>query len=108
MSYARKLDEIESQSLISECESFINKFSAFLKSVYYDTGLYYPLSKEIFQIEKTRNYKMQTSILMIMTSVFNWILENNISYFSESDKLKLKAVISKGFNNSEFPTTTSS
>lgn len=108
MSFARKLDEIESQTLISECELFINKFSAFLKSVFYDTGLYYPLSKEIFQIGKTRNYKMQTSILMIMTSVFNSILENNIPYFSESDKIKLKEVISKGFNASEFPTTTSS
>lgn len=108
MSFARNLDEIESQSLISECESFINKFSAFLKSVFYDTGLYYPLSKEIFQVEKTRNYKMQTSILMIMTSVFNSILENNIPYFSESDKLKLKQAISSGFNSSDFPTTTSS
>lgn len=108
MGFARKFDEIESQTLISECESFINKFSAFLKSVFYDTGLYYPLSKEIFQVEKTRNYKMQTSILMIMTSVFNSILENNIPYSSESDKIKLKEVISQGFNASEFPTTTSS
>ena len=108
MNYARKLDDIESQLLVSKCESFINKFSTFLKSIYYDTGLNYPLSKEIFQIGKTRNYKMQTSILMIMTSVFNWILENNIPYFSESDKLNLKELISNGFNTSEFPTTTSS
>lgn len=108
MHFARKLDEIESYALISECESFINKFSSFLKTVFYDTGLYYPLSKEIFQVEKTRNYKMQTSILMIMTSVFYYILENNIPYFSQEDKKKLKKVISVGFNSSEFPTTTSS
>lgn len=108
MSYARKLDEIESQGLISECELFINKFLSFLKEVFYNTGLYYPLSKEIFQIEKTRNYKLQTSILMIMTSVFFWILENHIPYHTHDEKDKIKMVLAKGFNNSEFPTTTSS
>lgn len=108
MSYARKLDKIESQSLISECELFMNKFISFLKDAFYDTGLLYPLSKEIYQSEKTRNYKMQTSILMILTSVFYWITENKIMYHNALEKNEIKSVISKGFNKSEFPTTTSS
>ena len=108
MSYARSLDEIQSQSLIAECELFLNRFMGFLKEVFYDTGLLFPLSKEIFQTEKTRNYKMQTSILMILVSVFYWIAENNISYYTPEQKLRLKNIISTGFNNSEFPTTTSS
>jgi len=108
MSYARKLDEVDSQILIKNCEHFINDFISFLKSVYYDCGLTFPLSKEIFQSMKTKNYKMQTSILMIMTSVFYYISSNNIPYYSDKEKVNIRKIISDGFNNSEFPVTTSS
>lgn len=109
MNYARKLDDIESKGLIYECESFLSKFIHFLKEVFYSNGILYPLSKELYQTEKTvRNYKMQTSILMIMTSVFYWILENNIDYYSTSSQKQLIEAISLGFNSSEFPKTTSS
>lgn len=108
MNYARNLDEINSQLLIKECELFINDFIAFLKIVYYDRKLIYPLSKEIFQSVKTKNYKMQTSILMIVTSVFYYINTNNISYTLDRDKEKIKNLISSGFNKSDFPSTTSS
>ncbi len=108
MNYARKLDEVESQTLISECKSFINKFLSFLKEVFYNNDIYFPLSKEIFQTIKTKNYKMQTSILMVTTSVFFFISENHIPYSTTEEKDALRKVIAKGFNNSEFPTTTSS
>lgn len=108
MSFARKLDEIESQALIRSCENFVNNFISFLKIVYYDNGLLYPLSKEIYQSAKTRNYKMQTSILMIMTSVYSYIDNKNLPYESYEDAQKMRKVIYDGFNKSDFPTTTSS
>lgn len=108
MSYARHLDEFESRQLIQECDSFFKNFITFLKSVFYDTGLEYPLSKEIFQPIGVKNYKMQTSILMIMTSVFKIITDKEIPYGSETEKQKLKECISNGFNQSDFPNVTSS
>lgn len=109
MSYSRSLDEIESKGLIYECDSFISKFIHFLKEVFYSNGIYYPLSKEIYQSERAvRNYKMQASILMIMTPVFHWIIENNIDYYNVNTQQKLINTINLGFNKSEFPNTTSS
>ncbi|MGO5065563.1 MULTISPECIES: DUF262 domain-containing protein [unclassified Clostridium] len=108
MHHARKLDDIESTNLISECNNFFNKFILFLRDIYHKNGILYPLSKEIYQQVNTKNYKMQTSILMIMTSVFYWINENNISYSSTEQQAELRKVLLNGFNNSEFPTTTSS
>lgn len=109
MSYARSLDEIDSKALIYEAESFISKFIHFLKEVFYSNGILYPLSKEIYQSERTvRNYKMQASILMIITPVFYWILENNIDYSKSNIQAILINSISQGFNESEFPHTTSS
>lgn len=108
MGYARKLDEVESQQLINEISNYLTQFISFLKTVFYDNNLFYPLSKEIFQSVKTKNYKMQTSILMIMTSIFHYIDTNHIPYYTNEEKHKLSELIATGFNNSEFPTTTSS
>lgn len=109
MSYARSLDEIESKGLIYECDAFISKFIHFLKEVFYSNGINYPLSKEIYQSERTvRNYKMQASILMIITPVFCWILKNGIDYYNDNIQKVLIDSISQGFNESEFPSTTSS
>lgn len=109
MGYARKLDDIQSIGLINECDLFLSKFIYFLEEVFYSNGILYPLSKEVYQRDRmVRNYKMQTSILMIMTSVFYWILENGIDYYSKMSQEKLIKAISIGFNNSEFPSTKSS
>lgn len=108
MSYARHLDELESTQLINECETYINQFIVFLKTVYFDMGLEYPLSKEVFQENPIKNYKMQTSILMIMGSVFKIIHDKGIPYVSQAEKIKLKECIAKGFNQSDFPSVTSS
>ncbi|MFL8444581.1 DUF262 domain-containing protein, partial [Clostridioides difficile] len=81
MSYARKLDGTETVGLMDQCSLFLNRFINFFKEVFYENDIIYPISKEIYQNKKTlRNYKMQTSILMIMTPVFYWILENKIDY----------------------------
>jgi hypothetical protein len=45
---------------------------------------------------------------MIMTSIFHYIDTNDVPYYSDVDKNKLSKLIAAGFNNSEFPTTTSS
>ena len=109
MSYCRNLSDIDTKGLIHECEMFMCKFIHFLREVFYKNGLRYPLSKEIFQGERTvRNYKMQTSILMIMTSVYYWIMDNNIDYTTEKSKELLRMSIANGFCTSEFPNTKSS
>ena len=108
MSYARRLNQPESEELITECKTFINQFIIFLKTTYVDMGLANPLSKEIFQKIKVKNYKMQTSIRMIIVSLFKFIRDMDLPYASESEKIKLKDCISIGFNKSDFPTVTSS
>jgi len=69
-----------------------------LVSAYFDMGLEFPLSKEVFQENLNKNYKMQISILMIM----------GIPYVSQDVKIMLKECIAKGFNQSDFPSVTSS
>jgi Protein of unknown function DUF262. len=108
MGFARGLDEFESGQLINECDTFINKYFNFLKIVFYNHNILYPLSKELYSTKHVRNYKMQTSILMIMTSVYYWILENKIEYSTENSQEKIRNTIKAAFNKTDFATTTSS
>ncbi len=103
MNYCRNLNEEESNLQIKECEDFIYSFIKFLKDTFLDEGINYPLSKEIYGPVKRRNHKMQTSILMIMTSVFYNISISGINYHDAEVQRKLKERIALGFINSKFP-----
>lgn len=103
MSYARKLDDEQSNEEVKLSEEFLFSFIRFLKIVFLDQDIEFPLSKEIYGPVKKRNHKMQTSILMIMTAVFYHIRLNEIDYFDPSIQIKLKQDVQNGFNNSKFP-----
>lgn len=109
MSYARNLNELESRILINECRCFLELFIDVLSKVYIQTGVEYPLSKEIYETVKIRNHKAQTSIMMILTSVIYWVLkEKKYDFTNKKISLLIKESIKKGMLRSRFPTTTSS
>lgn len=102
MRYARGLGEEESRILIESCKGYIDNFVRFLKIVYIDSGVNFPLSKEIYGPVLRKNHKMQTSILMIMTTVFYKITELKIPFDDDEDKNIIRNKIARGFNNSRF------
>jgi hypothetical protein len=108
MRYARGCNEEESIHLIKKCEEFIYSFIKFLKDVFIDQGIGFPLSKEIYGPVKTRNHKMQTSILMIMSAVFYNISKSDVDYHEVEIQKILKDKIALGFQNSDFPEVTTS
>lgn len=111
MSFFRMLDngdQIKSDIIRKENFEFLESFIEVLNSIYLNSKIKFPLSKEIFEEVKSRNHKMQTSILMIMVPVVFYILENKINYKTNDDKEKLKSAIKNGLLESDFPKTISS
>lgn len=108
MMYAKNLEETESSSLINKCNEFIYLFITFLKNIYLDNGVENPLSKEIYGPVKKLNHKMQTSILMIMGSVFISVLNSEIDSHDKNTGLALQEAIRVGFKDSKFPEITTS
>lgn len=107
MRNARNLKDEESDILIYECSSFLKSLIEFLTIVYYENGLETPFSKEIYEDNiRFRNHKMQTSIMMIMVTVYKFIREMEIDIYSKSDILR--KAIKTGFINSGFNEVTSS
>lgn len=107
MQNARKLNDNESALLIDECSQFLKSLIEFLTIVYYENGLKTPFSKEIYEDNiKFRNHKMQTSIMMIMVTVYKYIRELNIDINNKTTVLR--EAIKAGFIKSRFNEVTSS
>jgi len=108
MRYAKDLPDAEAIRLIEESKLFFQQFTDFLINAYYSKGNQYPLSKEIYRKPAVRNNKCQTSILMIMTSLFQSSIVNNFNLSNQEVVDAIAAAIKEGFLKSRFPSTTSS
>lgn len=107
MQNARKLNENDSGLLIDDCSQFLKSLIEFLTIVYYENGLKTPFSKEIYEDNiRFRNHKMQTSIMMIMVTVYKYIRELKIDI--NNKKNVLREAIKAGFIKSGFNEVTSS
>lgn len=108
MNYTRNLNIEESENLINECKDFLELFIDILNKIYLETGVEYPLSKEIYDVVKRRNQKVQTSILMILTSVIHWVSTQELDLSNKAIVSSIKTSIKNGIQSSQFPKTTSS
>ncbi|WP_338844287.1 DUF262 domain-containing protein [Clostridium perfringens] len=107
MQNARKLNENDTYILIDDCSQFLKSLIEFLNIVYYENGLKTPFSKEIYDDNiRFRNHKMQTSIMMIMVTVYKYIKELKIDINNKRNLLR--EAIKSGFINSGFNEATSS
>ncbi len=104
MSLTRKMDQGEEISeFILKAKSFFKAYLKFLMLCRKE-GISHPFSKEIYGENKTHLF--QSSIMMIITSVFSQTLIENISIDEENISSILQA-IKTGFKNSSFYGATS-
>ncbi len=109
MDYARGLNDLESVKLIENSKLFFIRLMDFLiKGFYSPKEKKYPFSKEIYTKIAVRNHKCQTSIMMIMVSLFQSSIINRFDINDLKQIGSIKNAIKRGFLNSKFPSTTSS
>lgn len=102
------LNYSDSQSAISASQTVFEGFIDFLKNVYYDRGIIYPLSKEIYKPVTQRNYKCQVSIMMILSVIYKYLQSLSIDFSNEKYIDIIQASIKDGFLNSNFNKTNAS
>jgi hypothetical protein len=105
---SREMDHSDILLFKQRCEEYFNSLKTFMKSAYYDKGISNPFSKEIYSDVERRNHKFQTSIMMIMGPVYNYLLDKNWDIQNENNLISIKNAIKQGFINSDFPHVTSS
>lgn len=104
-----KLNHTESILLIQKCKEYLYALTKFLKKAYYDIGTINPFSKEIYEKDlKFRNHKFQTSIMMIMIPVFNYLINSGIDLDNDEYIGYIREAIKFGFVGSGFNEVTSS
>ncbi|MFW6016859.1 MAG: DUF262 domain-containing protein [bacterium] len=108
MKKAREMDDVNVMALKKQCKEFFDSLTKFMKKAYYEKGIQNPFSKEIYKKVKKRNHKFQTSIMMIMVPIYNYILNKGWDLDKDNRLEEIVDAIRKGFNNSEFPEVTSS
>lgn len=112
MGKMKKIDENEDEvkKYISKYKTFLSELNNFLLHVYYNNEISYPFSKELYIDDlQHRNYKFQTSIMMIMTPVFEYIVNHlDLNYRIGDNAEKIRNAIKEGFIESGFDEVTSS
>ena len=101
---AKQMNTNDSNNFIQKSKVFFEQYSKFLKNAK-NIGITYPFSKEIYAPHEKRHL-FQVSIMMIVTTVFTFILKENIK-FDNSNIGKIFNSIKKGFANSDFYNATS-
>ncbi|MDP1471884.1 DUF262 domain-containing protein [Priestia megaterium] len=101
---SREMDNNEIMLFKQRCEEYFNSLKSFMRKAYYEKGIKYPFSKEIYSQTERRNHKFQTSIMMVIAPVYNYLLEKNWDMENEGNLAAIREAIKKGFLNSDFPT----
>jgi len=100
----RQMTESDAKHFIQRSKFFFEHYEKFLKSAR-NIGITYPFSKEIYAPNEKRHL-FQSSIMMIITTVFTFILKENIKYDGNHIN-KIFNAIKKGFADSDFYRATS-
>ncbi|AZO94953.1 DUF262 domain-containing protein [Halocella sp. SP3-1] len=112
--FMKKMKEIDnneetSKKYIEKYKSFIKKLNIFLKEVFYNHDIINPFSKEVYHDVSVRNHKFQTSIMMIMMPVYDYLLNTiDVNFTKEVNANKIRDCIKEGFLESGFEDITSS
>lgn len=92
--------EYENQDeLINYFSNQINMVNTFLIKIYEEFKILYPFSKEIYGVE-SKNYKLQTPILMIISAFLKYLMDKGIDYNSEENFKDIFIVIKNTLANS--------
>lgn len=98
----------DSQAAIAASQTTFEGFMDFLKKVFYPEVTKHPFSKEVYRTVKSRNYKCQVSILMIMTLVYKHLEQLKLDFNNENIKKMIQKSVEEGFMESQFEKTNAS
>lgn len=83
---------LNQESQIKKLSFLLDKVNNFFEKIYWEHGIKYPFSKEIYGVE-SRNYKVQIPILMIITDFLRKLIEQDVDIIStEKTEIILKVI----------------
>lgn len=85
--------------LIEEYEEKLKKVNDFLVKIYEELRVKYPFSKEIYGVQ-SRNYKLQTPILMIISAFIKYLLDKGIDLINDENFVIITSTIKETLCNS--------
>ncbi|MCU5080304.1 DUF262 domain-containing protein [Bacillus cereus] len=85
--------EINQKDQIEKLSLLLDKVNDFYEKIYWDYGIKYPFSKEIYGVE-SRNYKVQIPILMIITDFLRKLIDRYVDLTNTSNTEIILKVIS--------------
>jgi hypothetical protein len=85
--------EVNQKSQIEKLSFLLDTVNKFYEKIYWEYGIKYPFSKEIYGVE-SRNYKVQIPILMIITDLFRKLIEKDVDLTSTSNTEIILKVVS--------------
>lgn len=98
----------DSKSAIAAAQTTFEGFIHFLDNIYYQNGILYPLSKEIYKHVSKRSYKCQVSIMMILCITYKYLTNLSVDFTNEKYIKIISDSIKQGFLDSEFDKTNAS
>ncbi|MBO8157843.1 MAG: DUF262 domain-containing protein [Bacillaceae bacterium] len=87
------------EDLIKNYGDKLEKVNEFLVKIHQELEIKYPFSKEIYGVQ-SRNYKLQTPILMIISAFLHYLLNNHINLVEEDKFKKIIETIKETLSNS--------
>ncbi|MFX3636319.1 MAG: DUF262 domain-containing protein [Candidatus Pristimantibacillus sp.] len=97
MNFASQQDD--QQKLIEQTDIYFLVVNNFFTKIYNDLKIQYPFSKEIYGI-LSRNYKLQTPILMIISAFLHYLLRNEVDLINEDNFRKIISAIKQTLSES--------
>lgn len=97
MKYAAEYHNQE--ELISVYQDLLKNINDFLIKIYTEYEIKYPFSKEIYGVE-SRNYKLQTPIMMLISAFLHHLINNNIDLVSDENFINIFETIKTTLANS--------
>ncbi|WP_281868564.1 DUF262 domain-containing protein [Brevibacillus parabrevis] len=77
-------EQDNAEILIEYFQEKLEKVNQFYIKVYDELSIKHPLSKEIYGVQ-SKNQKLQTPILMIISSFLNWLLEKKVDILASKE-----------------------
>lgn len=91
------------EELIKSTKETLNNMNVFLERIYKDLKIKHPFSKELYGVD-SRNFKLQTPILMIISAFINYLSQQNIDTLDAQNFSKVISVLQEGLANSYLET----
>lgn len=94
---------INQKKLIEETNETLSSMNLFLEKIYKELGIKHPFSKELYGVD-SRNFKLQTPILMIVSAFINYLNNQGVDILDEQNFSRIISVLKEGLASSYLET----